>query len=98
VARRENCARAKDLVIELIVPRLKLDVLAFLRWAENPRDRVAGFRVIRSAAKERPTSSFSLNFELAALDSTDVPFVALSQSSQGALAQLSLQHHIVRRI
>ena len=23
------------------------DVLAFLRWAENPRDRVAGFRVIQ---------------------------------------------------
>ena len=23
------------------------DVLAFLRWAENPRDRVAGFRVVR---------------------------------------------------
>ena len=23
------------------------DVLAFLRWAENPRDRMAGFRVIQ---------------------------------------------------
>ncbi len=23
------------------------DILAFLRWAENPRDRVAGFRVIQ---------------------------------------------------
>ena len=23
------------------------DVLAFLRWAENPHDRVAGFRVIQ---------------------------------------------------
>ena len=23
------------------------DVLAFLRWAENPRDRVAGFRVVQ---------------------------------------------------
>ena len=23
------------------------DVLAFLRWAENPRDRVAGFRVLQ---------------------------------------------------
>ena len=23
------------------------DLLAFLRWAENPRDRVAGFRVVQ---------------------------------------------------
>ena len=29
------------------------DVLAFLRWAENPRDRVAGFRVAAAAARRR---------------------------------------------
>src|SRR5262249_57472839 len=30
------------------------DVLAFLRWAENPRDRVAGFRVIHLLPGARP--------------------------------------------
>ena len=30
------------------------DVLAVLRFAENPRDRVAGFRVAAAAARHRP--------------------------------------------
>ena len=30
------------------------DVLALLRWAENPRDRVAGFRAVAAAARRRP--------------------------------------------
>jgi DNA helicase-2/ATP-dependent DNA helicase PcrA len=32
------------------------DVLAVLRWAENPRDRVAGFRVVQLAAGYRAGS------------------------------------------
>src|SRR5258708_4420393 len=33
------------------------DVLAFLRWAENPRDRVAGFRVIQLLPGAGPTTA-----------------------------------------
>src|SRR5215469_7563004 len=33
------------------------DVLAFLRWAENPRDRVAGFRVIQLLSGAGPATA-----------------------------------------
>jgi len=33
------------------------DVLAFLRWAENPRDRVAGFRVVQLLPGAGPTTA-----------------------------------------
>src|SRR4029453_11887540 len=36
------------------------DVLAFLRWAENPRDRVAGFRVIQLLPGAGPATAARL--------------------------------------
>src|SRR5205823_9555570 len=36
------------------------DVLAFLRWAENPRDRVAGFRVIHLLPGAGPATAAKL--------------------------------------
>jgi DNA helicase II / ATP-dependent DNA helicase PcrA len=42
------------------------DVLAFLRWAENPRDRVAGFRVIHLLPGAGPATAARLLDRLAA--------------------------------
>src|SRR5262249_43157875 len=36
------------------------DVLAFLRWAENPRDRVAGFRVVHLLPGAGPATAAKL--------------------------------------
>jgi DNA helicase-2/ATP-dependent DNA helicase PcrA len=44
------------------------DVLAFLRWAENPRDRVAGFRVIQLMPGAGPATAARL---LDAMTETD---------------------------
>ncbi|HEY4407884.1 MAG TPA: ATP-dependent helicase [Xanthobacteraceae bacterium] len=44
------------------------DVLAFLRWAENPRDRVAGFRVIQLMRGAGPATAARL---LDAMTETD---------------------------
>src|SRR5215472_2189684 len=45
------------------------DVLAFLRWAENPRDRVAGFRVIHLLPGAGPaTAARALDRIAAAID------------------------------
>jgi DNA helicase II / ATP-dependent DNA helicase PcrA len=45
------------------------DVLAFLRWAENPRDRVAGFRVIQLLPGAGPATAARLLDRVA--DATD---------------------------
>jgi ATP-dependent DNA helicase UvrD/PcrA len=42
------------------------DVLAFLRWAENPRDRVAGFRVIQLMPGVGPATAARLLDRIAA--------------------------------
>jgi DNA helicase-2/ATP-dependent DNA helicase PcrA len=42
------------------------DVLAFLRWAENPRDRVAGFRVIQLLPGAGPAAAARLLDRMAA--------------------------------
>jgi DNA helicase II / ATP-dependent DNA helicase PcrA len=44
------------------------DVLAFLRWAENPRDRVAGFRVIQLMPGAGPATAARLLDAMAAAD------------------------------
>jgi DNA helicase-2/ATP-dependent DNA helicase PcrA len=44
------------------------DVLAFLRWAENPRDRVAGFRVIQLMPGAGPATAARLLDSMAAAD------------------------------
>jgi DNA helicase-2/ATP-dependent DNA helicase PcrA len=44
------------------------DVLAFLRWAENPRDRVAGFRVIQLMPGAGPATAARLLDGMAAAD------------------------------
>ena len=36
---------------------LNRNALAFLRWAENPRDRVAGFRVVQLLPGVRPATA-----------------------------------------
>src|SRR5262249_3642230 len=41
------------------------DVLAFLRWAENPRDRVAGFRVIQLLPGVGPATAARLLYHVA---------------------------------
>jgi DNA helicase-2/ATP-dependent DNA helicase PcrA len=46
------------------------DVLAFLRWAENPRDRVAGFRVVQILPGVGPVTAARLLDRIA--ESTDV--------------------------
>jgi DNA helicase-2/ATP-dependent DNA helicase PcrA len=47
------------------------DVLAFLRWAENPRDRVAGFRVIQLLPGVGPaTAARLLDLVVEAADAT----------------------------
>jgi ATP-dependent DNA helicase UvrD/PcrA len=43
------------------------DVLAFLRWAENPRDRVAGFRVIQLMPGVGPVTAARLLDRIAAV-------------------------------
>jgi DNA helicase II / ATP-dependent DNA helicase PcrA len=43
------------------------DVLAFLRWAENPRDRVAGFRVIQLMPGVGPATAARLLDRIAAV-------------------------------
>ena len=47
------------------------DVLAFLRWAENPRDRVAGFRVLQLMPGVGPGDRGALLDHVA--DAADVP-------------------------
>ena len=44
------------------------DVLAFLRWAENPRDRVAGFRVIQLMPGAGPATAARLLDRMADAD------------------------------
>ena len=46
------------------------DVLAFLRWAENPRDRVAGFRVIQLLPGVGPATAGQLLERLAETPNT----------------------------
>ena len=46
------------------------DVLAFLRWAENPRDRVAGFRVLQILPGVGPATAARLLDRI--VDATDV--------------------------
>jgi ATP-dependent DNA helicase UvrD/PcrA len=48
------------------------DVLAFLRWAENPRDRVAGFRVIQLMPGTGPATAARLLDEMTAADPLSV--------------------------
>jgi len=43
------------------------DVLAFLRWAENPRDRIAGFRVIQLLPGVGPATAARLLDRIAAV-------------------------------
>ena len=52
------------------------DVLALLRWAENPRDRVAGFRVLKLLPGVGPATA---RRALAALERESWSFAALSQ-------------------
>ena len=46
------------------------DVLAFLRWAENPRDRVSGFRVIQLLPGAGPVTAARLLDRLAGTNSS----------------------------
>jgi DNA helicase-2/ATP-dependent DNA helicase PcrA len=46
------------------------DVLAFLRWAENPRDRVSGFRVIQLLPGAGPATAARVLDHVAAADAT----------------------------
>jgi DNA helicase II / ATP-dependent DNA helicase PcrA len=46
------------------------DVLAFLRWAENPRDRVSGFRVIQLLPGAGPATAARLLDRLAGTNSS----------------------------
>jgi DNA helicase-2/ATP-dependent DNA helicase PcrA len=48
------------------------DVLAFLRWAENPRDRVAGFRVIQLMPGAGPATAARLLDGMAQADPLSV--------------------------
>ena len=48
------------------------DVLAFLRWAENPRDRMAGFRVIQLMPGAGPATAARLLDGMAQADPLDV--------------------------
>ncbi|HEY4201795.1 MAG TPA: ATP-dependent helicase [Devosiaceae bacterium] len=50
------------------------DLLALLRWAENPRDRVAGFRVLHLLPGVGPSSAAKV---LDAISDADVPIAAL---------------------
>ncbi|MEO6013161.1 MAG: ATP-dependent helicase [Devosia sp.] len=51
------------------------DVLALLRWAENPRDRVAGFRILQLLPGIGPGTAGKL---LDTLDAAPRPFIALA--------------------
>ena len=51
------------------------DMLALLRWAENPRDRVAGFRVLQLLPGVGPGTAGRV---LDAMDEAPRPFVALA--------------------
>jgi hypothetical protein len=59
------------------------DVLAFLRWAENPRDKVAGFRVIQLLPGAGPVTAARLLNSIA--ETTDTTF-ALEQFAPPATA------------
>src|SRR4029453_12693624 len=50
------------------------DVLGVLRWAENPRDRITGFRVIRLLPGVGPATAAKL---LAAMDQSSDPMAAM---------------------
>ena len=52
------------------------DMLALLRWAENPRDRVAGFRVLQLLPGVGPGTAGKL---LDAIDQAPRPFKALTE-------------------
>ncbi|MBI4920861.1 MAG: ATP-dependent helicase [Devosia nanyangense] len=52
------------------------DMLALLRWAENPRDRVAGFRVLQLLPGIGPTIAGRV---LDAMDEAPRPFAALAE-------------------
>jgi DNA helicase-2/ATP-dependent DNA helicase PcrA len=52
------------------------DMLALLRWAENPRDRVAGFRVLQLLPGIGPTIAGRV---LDAMDKAPRPFAALAE-------------------
>jgi DNA helicase-2/ATP-dependent DNA helicase PcrA len=58
------------------------DVLAFLRWAENPRDRVAGFRVIQLMPGAGPATAARLLDGMAVAE----PLAALEQFKPPAAA------------
>jgi DNA helicase II / ATP-dependent DNA helicase PcrA len=56
------------------------DVLAFLRWAENPRDRVAGFRVIQLMPGAGPATAARLLDAMAEADPAEAdPLAALEK-------------------
>jgi DNA helicase II / ATP-dependent DNA helicase PcrA len=59
------------------------DVLAFLRWAENPRDKVAGFRVIQLLPGAGPVTAARLLNSIA--ETSDTTF-ALEQFAPPATA------------
>ncbi|WP_437377654.1 ATP-dependent helicase [Inquilinus limosus] len=59
------------------------DVLAVLRWAENPRDRIAGFRVLQLLPGIGPAHSGRVLDEMAA---ALMPFAALAGSKPPAAA------------
>ncbi|MBB2199025.1 ATP-dependent helicase [Gluconacetobacter sp. 1c LMG 22058] len=57
------------------------DVLALLRFAQNPRDRIAGFRVLQLLPGVGPTSARRV---LDTLGETDRPFEALAETKAPA--------------
>jgi len=59
------------------------DLLAVLRWAENPRDRVAGFRVLKLLPGVGPTHA---NRVLEAMTAVSMPFSALEAAKPPAAA------------
>jgi DNA helicase-2/ATP-dependent DNA helicase PcrA len=61
------------------------DVLAVLRWAENPRDRVAGFRVVQLLPGVGPATAAKVLDEVVARLGTGNS-ADLTQSAGGALA------------
>ncbi|SMG15519.1 ATP-dependent helicase [Paraburkholderia susongensis] len=68
------------------------DVLAVLRWAENPRDRVAGFRVTQLLPGVGPATAAKLLDEIAARAGTGTGAgdpAAMATTAGGALAALA---------
>ncbi|WP_046568151.1 ATP-dependent helicase [Paraburkholderia fungorum] len=61
------------------------DVLAVLRWAENPRDRVAGFRVVQLLPGVGPTTAAKVLDEVAARAGAGNP-ADFTRSAGGVLA------------